>query len=72
MLLGHSLPNISAIHKTDHIWDKIVEPKDEEINKVREMIYSLTQKNVDLYVNVNNHYEGSAPLMIEKIKKSLR
>ena len=54
--------------KTKNIWNKIVDPKDEELNKIREMIYSLTQKGVDLYVNVNNHYEGSAPLTIEKLK----
>jgi len=58
--------------KTKGVWNKIVEPKDEEINKIREMIYFLTQKDVDLYVNVNNHYEGSAPLTIEKIKMELK
>jgi uncharacterized protein YecE (DUF72 family) len=56
--------------KTNNVWNKIVEPKDEELNKVREMIYSLTQKNVDLYVN--NHYEGSAPFTIERIKEELK
>jgi len=55
--------------KTDKVWNKIVEPKDEDIEKVRRMIYSLRRKEVDLYVNVNNHYEGSAPLTIEKIKR---
>lgn len=54
--------------KTNNIWNKIIEPKDEEINKIAEMISSLTQKDVDLYLNVNNHYEGSAPLTIEKLK----
>ncbi|NCQ18462.1 MAG: hypothetical protein COW85_08655 [Ignavibacteria bacterium CG22_combo_CG10-13_8_21_14_all_37_15] len=55
--------------KTNKVWNKIVEPKDEDIEKVRRMIYSLRRKEVDLYVNVNNHYEGSAPLTIEKIKR---
>lgn len=35
------------------------------------MIYSLTQKGADLYVNANNHYEGSAPMTIEKISGQL-
>ena len=65
-------PDRSGIEeKTKGIWNKIVEPKDEEINMVREMIHSLTHKDVDLYVNVNNHYEGSAPLTIEKIRGQL-
>jgi len=55
--------------KTNKVWNKIVEPKDEDIEKVRRMVYSLRRKEVDLYVNVNNHYEGSAPLTIEKIKR---
>ena len=28
-------------------------------------------RGVDVYVNVNNHYEGSAPLTIERIKELL-
>jgi uncharacterized protein YecE (DUF72 family) len=58
--------------KTNNIWNKIVELKDEELNIIREIIYSLTQKDVDLYINVNNHYEGSAPLTIEKLKQHLK
>ena len=66
-------PDRSGIEeKTKSVWNKIVEPKDEELNKVAEMIHSLTKKNVDLYINVNNHYEGSAPLTIEKIKQHLK
>ena len=55
--------------KTGSIWNQIVEPKDAELDKVAEMIYYLKNKKVDTYVNVNNHYEGSAPLTIEKIRK---
>ena len=33
------------------------------------MIKDLNSRDVDVYLNVNNHYEGSAPLTIEKIKK---
>ncbi len=66
-------PDRSGIEeKTNNIWNKIVEPKDEELKKVHEIIHSLTNKNVDLYVNVNNHYEGSAPLTIEKLKRQLK
>lgn len=66
-------PDRSGIEqKTNSIWNKIVEPKDDELNKAVEMINVLRQKEIDLFVNVNNHYEGSAPLTIEKIKNQLK
>ncbi len=57
--------------KTGGDWSKIVEPKDSELDKIVEMIRDLLSREVDVYLNVNNHYEGSAPLTIEKIKKLL-
>jgi len=66
-------PDRSGIEmKTGSIWNQIVEPKDDEIDKVAEIIYYLKSKKVDTYVNVNNHYEGSAPLTIQKIKKLMK
>ena len=35
------------------------------------MILSLLSRDVDVYVNVNNHYEGSAPLTMRKIQALL-
>ncbi len=52
-------------------WNKILDPKDEEIEQVIIMISELMERNVDVYLNVNNYYEGSAPLTIQKIKKLL-
>jgi uncharacterized protein YecE (DUF72 family) len=65
-------PNRKGIEeKTGGNWSEIVEPKDEAINKISEMILSLLSKEVDVYLNVNNHYEGCAPKTIEKFKKLL-
>lgn len=65
-------PDRSGIEqKTGSIWNQIVEPKDEEIDKVSEIIHYLNNKKVDTYVNVNNHYEGSAPLTIRKIEEKI-
>jgi len=52
-------------------WNKIIQPKDDELPEIIEMIKTLNSKNTDLYLNINNHYEGSAPLTINKIKDSL-
>lgn len=61
-------PDRKAIEeKTGNVWDSIVEPKDEEILKISELVNYLDSQKVDTYVNVNNHFEGSAPLTIKKI-----
>jgi len=57
--------------KTKKIWNKIVEPQDSDLIKIIKMIKSLQKRKVDLYINVNNHFEGSAPLTIYKIEKML-
>jgi uncharacterized protein YecE (DUF72 family) len=57
--------------KTGGDWSKIVEARDNELDKIVEMIRDLLSREVDVYLNVNNHYEGSAPLTIEKIKQLL-
>lgn len=48
-------------------WSKIIDAKDDEIPKIVEMISDLLNREVDIYLNVNNHYEGCAPLTIKKI-----
>jgi uncharacterized protein YecE (DUF72 family) len=52
-------------------WSKIVLPKDEKISWLPSIINFFSEREVDVYVNVNNHFEGSAPLTIEKIKRLL-
>jgi uncharacterized protein YecE (DUF72 family) len=57
--------------KSKGMWNKIIEPKDDEISKITKIIEEIHSRNLDVYVNVNNHYEGSAPLTIEKIRNIL-
>ncbi len=68
-LHGPDRSGIEAV--TGNIWNAIVQPKDDEIEKIIEMMRSLLERETDLYVNVNNHYEGSAPLTIKKIQSQL-
>ena len=50
-------------------WSKIVLPKDEKLAWLTPITNYLLEKEADVYINVNNHFEGSAPLTIEKINK---
>lgn len=68
-LLGRDRGKIEK--KSKKIWNQILEPKDHEISQITEIIKNLDSKSLDVYVNVNNHYEGSAPRTIQKIKDQL-
>ena len=54
--------------KTKKIYNAIVEPKDDELPGVIRMVQDLRARGIQVYLNVNNHYEGSAPLTIDKIR----
>jgi uncharacterized protein YecE (DUF72 family) len=54
--------------KTGSNWSKIMTPRDSELQKVFEMVQELKINEVGTYINVNNHYEGSAPLTIQKLE----
>jgi uncharacterized protein YecE (DUF72 family) len=57
--------------KTGKRWDRIVEPRDEELESVAAMVEDLLDQGVDVYLNVNNHYEGSAPWTIDRLRALL-
>ena len=65
-------PDRSGIEKmSGKNWNKIYIPRDEELKDIVEMIKDLNNRGVDVYLNVNNHYEGCAPMTIEKVNKLL-
>lgn len=57
--------------KTSGNWSRIIEPKDGELKDVADMIEKIQSKGANVYLNVNNHYEGSAPLTIGRIQNLL-
>ena len=65
-------PDRSGIEKiSGENWNKIYIPRDEELKDIVEMIKELQNRDVDVYLNVNNHYEGCAPMTIGKVQKLL-
>jgi uncharacterized protein YecE (DUF72 family) len=57
--------------KTGKHWDRIVAPKDGPLKEFADLIAGWRDRGVSVFVNVNNHYEGCAPLTIEKLKRLL-
>jgi len=61
-------PNRAEIEEeTGSTWNQIVESKDEGIKATADIIRQNVAAGVDTYVNVNNHYEGCAPLTIQRL-----
>ena len=58
--------------QTGGVWDKIVEPKGDGLKATVDIVRQNLELGVDTYVNVNNHYEGSAPLTIQRLLEILR
>jgi len=57
--------------ETGKRWDRIVAARDEELAAVVGMVKELVAQGVSVYLNVNNHYEGSAPLTLDRIQRLL-
>lgn len=69
-LLG---PDREGIEKdTGKEWNSVVRPKDDEIPGIVDLALDLLGRGVRVIVNVNNHYEGSAPITIAKLEDALR
>ena len=58
--------------RTGGVWNEIVEPKDDGLKAAAEIVRQNLESGLDTYVNVNNHYEGSAPLTIQRLLEILR
>ncbi len=54
--------------RTGEDWSKIIRPKDDELRRVAGLLRRLRTWGKRVWLNVNNHYEGSAPLTIERLR----
>ncbi|MFP4373846.1 MAG: DUF72 domain-containing protein [Spirochaetaceae bacterium] len=65
-------PDRAAIEqKTGKRWNAAVDPKDEDLAGVAEIIEDMIARGHQVIVNVNNHYEGSAPITIRKLQQRI-
>ena len=64
-------PEREIEERTKNISDTIIDPRDDELLRLKNVVNDLRERQHQVFVNVNNHYEGSAPRTIEKIKSLL-
>jgi len=64
-LIGRDRKEIEE--KSQGNWNQLWEPKEEELERLEIMVRDFVSREIPLLINVNNHYEGSAPLTIERL-----
>lgn len=69
-LLGANRKDIET--QSNKVWNQRLTPRDESLIAISEMIRELLAKKIPVTINVNNHYEGSAPLTIERLMQLLQ
>lgn len=57
--------------RTGKRWDKLVVQRDDEMREIVGVVQGLFDADVDVYLAINNHYEGCAPKTIERIGELL-
>ena len=66
-------PDRTGIEKlSNENWNQVYVDRTKELEKLSETFKDLLSRKMDLFVNVNNHFEGSAPITIQKLKKLLK
>lgn len=54
------------------VHDERIAPKEKELAAIVDMVKDMLAQDVDIYLNVNNHYEGSAPLTIQRFEELMK
>ncbi len=57
--------------QTGKDWSQVVAPRDKDIIALAEMLKDLVSRDIESFVFVNNHFEGSAPRTIARINELL-
>ena len=57
---------------TRRVWNQVYAPKLEGLQAAAKIVRFNTARSFQTLVNINNHYEGSAPLTAERFLAVLR
>ncbi len=56
---------------TGGLWNRVISPKPERLKAAAQIVRNNRKQNVLTYVNLNNHFEGSAPVTAERFIETL-
>jgi uncharacterized protein YecE (DUF72 family) len=57
--------------RTGEKWNRVVAPRDAALSSAAEIVDDYYHRRIHTFVNVNNHFEGSAPLTIDRFMQVL-
>lgn len=57
---------------TGEVWNAIVEPRPDSIRASVRIVQANVKEKQDIYININNHFEGCAPLTAASFLAALR
>ena len=65
-------PDRGAIEgRTGKEWNRIAEPREADLDALAEVVKGLQKRKRDIWVFANNHFEGCAPLTLDRLKQRL-
>jgi len=62
----HGGDRVDIESQTGEVWDKIVAPKPTGLKAAAAIVRANAKKKILTYLNLSNHYEGSAPLSLRR------
>jgi hypothetical protein len=51
---------------TGGLWNRIVSPKPKGLKAAAQIVRANRKRTMTTFVNINNHFEGSAPVTVER------
>ncbi len=66
-------PNRAGIEEqTNKEWNRIADPRDSDLDALADIVKGLKKRRRNVWVFANNHFEGSAPLTVERLKQRIK
>lgn len=56
---------------TGELWNRVISPKDKGLEAAAKIVRANRKRNIVTFVNLNNHFEGSAPLSAQRFLNTL-
>lgn len=67
----HGGDRLEMEEATGEVWNRVISPKPAGLEAAAEIVRHNVRNHVRTFVNINNHYEGSAPLTIQRFLEVL-
>jgi uncharacterized protein YecE (DUF72 family) len=62
----HGGDRLEIEKETGEIWNQVISPKPEGLNATARIVRANLKRGIMTFVNINNHFEGSAPVTAER------